>query len=37
MDAGVVIIDIGGEHTNLSVFCDGAIQHTATVALGGRT
>jgi len=36
MEAGVVAVDIGGELTNISVFFDGAIQHTAVVALGGK-
>ena len=33
---GVAIIDIGGDLTNISVFFDSAIRHTATVALGGK-
>lgn len=33
---GVVIVDIGGELTNISIFHDGAIRHTAVVPLGGR-
>jgi cell division protein FtsA len=33
---GVVVVDIGGELTNISIFHDGAIRHTATVPLGGR-
>ncbi len=35
-DSGVILIDIGGELTNVSVFFDGAIRHTAIVPLGGR-
>jgi cell division protein FtsA len=34
--AGCVLVDIGGDITNVSVFCDGAIRHTAVVGLGGR-
>ncbi len=33
---GVVVVDIGGELTNISIFHEGAIRHTATVGLGGR-
>lgn len=36
MDTGVVAVDIGGELTNVSVFFDGAIQHTAVIPLGGK-
>ncbi len=35
-DNGVILIDIGGEITNVSVFFDGAIRHTAAVPWGGR-
>jgi len=35
-DMGAVIVDIGGELTNMSVFYDGAIRHTAFIPLGGR-
>ena len=35
-ERGVVVVDIGGDLTNLSVFNDGAIRHTAVIALGGR-
>jgi len=35
-DSGVILVDIGGELTNVSVFFDGAIRHTAIVPLGGR-
>jgi cell division protein FtsA len=34
--SGCVVIDIGGDITNLSVFFDGSIRHTAIVGLGGR-
>jgi cell division protein FtsA len=35
-DSGVILVDMGGELTNVSVFFDGAIRHTAIVPLGGR-
>ncbi len=37
MESGVVAIDIGGDLTNISVFFDGAIQHTSVISLGGRS
>lgn len=36
IDIGAIIVDIGGDITNLSVFVDGAIRHTSVVALGGK-
>jgi cell division protein FtsA len=36
MEVGVVAIDIGGDITNISVFYEGAIRHTAVVPLGSR-
>jgi cell division protein FtsA len=33
---GVVIADIGGGCTDLSVFVEGSIQHTATLPIGGN-
>jgi len=33
---GIVMLDIGGDHTNFSVFHEGAIRHTAVIPLGGR-
>lgn len=36
LDAGVILMDIGGDITNLSVFFDGAIRFTSTVSLGGK-
>lgn len=35
-DMGVMIVDIGGDITNVSAFFDGAIQYTAAVTLGAR-
>ncbi len=36
IEAGVVVVDIGGDLTNISVFFDGAVRHTAVVSLGSR-
>ncbi len=36
LEAGCVLLDIGGDITNISVFYDGAIRHTAVVPLAGR-
>ncbi len=33
---GVVVADIGGGCTDISVFIEGSIQHTATVPMGGN-
>lgn len=34
-ELGVALIDIGGGTTDLAVFIEGAIQHTAVIAVGG--
>ncbi|RKX25219.1 MAG: cell division protein FtsA [Candidatus Zixiibacteriota bacterium] len=36
LEAGCVLLDIGGDITNLSIFYNGAIRHTAIVPLGSR-
>ena len=36
IELGVILIDIGGGTTNLAVFYDGCIRHTAVISLGGR-
>jgi cell division protein FtsA len=36
MDLGVAVIDIGGGTTDISVFKDGAIRHTAVLGFGGN-
>jgi cell division protein FtsA len=36
LDAGCLLLDIGGDITGVSVFLDGAIRHSSTVSLGGR-
>jgi cell division protein FtsA len=33
---GVVVVDIGGGCTDIAVFLDGSIHHTATIPLGGN-
>nr|MBN2277538.1 cell division protein FtsA [candidate division Zixibacteria bacterium] len=35
-DMGVVLVDIGGDLTDVAVFYDGSIRHTGVVPLGGR-
>jgi cell division protein FtsA len=35
MDAGVALIDIGGGTTDICVFEDGSIRHTAIISIGG--
>ncbi|MGQ9850348.1 MAG: cell division protein FtsA [Aggregatilineaceae bacterium] len=35
-DAGVMVVDIGGGTTDLAIFIDGAVWHTAVLAVGGQ-
>ncbi|MBE0501298.1 MAG: cell division protein FtsA [Desulfuromonadales bacterium] len=35
-DLGVVLIDIGGGTTDIAIYVDGAIKHTAVLSLGGN-
>ncbi len=35
-DLGVVLLDIGGDLTDIAVFFDGAIRHSGVVSLGGK-
>ncbi|HEX9873500.1 MAG TPA: cell division protein FtsA [Deferrimonas sp.] len=35
-ELGVAIIDIGGGTTDIAIFVDGAIKHTAVLSLGGN-
>lgn len=35
-ELGVILVDIGGETTDLVVFVDGAIAYSAVIPLGGR-
>lgn len=36
MESGCALIDIGGDITNVAVFYDGAIRHTAVIPYGGK-
>ncbi len=35
-ELGVVLVDIGGGTTDIAVFAEGSIKHTAVIALGGN-
>lgn len=35
-EAGVMVVDIGGGTTDLALFVDGAVWHTAVIAVGGQ-
>lgn len=35
-ESGVIVIDVGGELTGVSVFFEDAIQHSAVIPLGGK-
>lgn len=35
MEAGVAIVDIGGGTTDLAIFCDGILRHTAVIPYAG--
>ena len=35
-DAGVVLVDIGGGTTDIAIFKDGIIRHTAVIPFGGK-
>lgn len=35
-DIGVITLDIGGDITNIAIFSEGAIRHTAAIPLGGK-
>lgn len=36
-ELGVLLIDFGGGTTDLAIFYDGAIRHTAVIGLGGKS
>ena len=36
MEAGVVVVDIGGGTTDVALFCDGVIRYTGVVPFGGN-
>ncbi|MFH1009147.1 MAG: cell division protein FtsA [Candidatus Latescibacterota bacterium] len=35
-DLGVGLLDVGGGTTDIALFCDGSIRHTAVIAFGGN-
>lgn len=35
-EAGVMVVDVGGGTTDLALFVDGAVWHTAVIAVGGQ-
>jgi len=35
-ESGVMVVDIGGGTTDLAMFIDGAVWHTAVIAVGGQ-
>ncbi|NDJ75185.1 MAG: cell division protein FtsA [Chloroflexi bacterium] len=35
-EAGVMVVDIGGGTTDLAIFIDGSVWHTAVIAVGGH-
>ena len=35
-ELGVCLVDIGGGTTDIAIFSDGSIVHTAVIALGGN-
>lgn len=35
-EAGVMVVDIGGGTTDLAIFIDGSVWHTAVLAVGGQ-
>ena len=35
-EMGVALVDVGGGTTDLAVFCNGSIRHTAVIGLGGE-
>lgn len=36
MEDGIIMVDIGGDITNISVFYNGAIRFTSVISLGGK-
>ncbi len=34
-DTGVLLVDIGGGTTDIAIFCEGSIGHTAVIPIGG--
>ncbi|MGH7233357.1 MAG: cell division protein FtsA [Nitrospiraceae bacterium] len=35
-ELGVAMVDLGGGTTDLAIFCDGSIRHTAVLPIGGQ-
>ncbi len=35
-EGGVALVDIGGGTTDLSIYCDGILRHSAIIPLGGK-
>jgi cell division protein FtsA len=35
-EAGVALVDMGGGTTDITIFCDGIIRHTAVIPFGGN-
>ncbi|NLX09856.1 MAG: cell division protein FtsA [Chloroflexi bacterium] len=35
-EAGVMVVDVGGGTTDLAIFVDGSVWHTAVIAVGGQ-
>lgn len=35
-ELGVAIVDIGGGTTDIAIFCNGSIQHTSVIGIGGQ-
>jgi cell division protein FtsA len=35
-DLGVAMVDLGGGTTDLAIFCEGSIRHTAVLPIGGQ-
>lgn len=36
-ELGVVLVDVGGDTTDVAVFHDGSVAHAATIPIGGRS
>ncbi|UCD65195.1 MAG: cell division protein FtsA [Candidatus Zixiibacteriota bacterium] len=36
LELGVIVVDVGGDITNMSVFYDGAIRYTGVISLGAK-
>jgi cell division protein FtsA len=36
-ELGVVLVDVGGDTTDVAIFQDGSVSHAATIPIGGRS